>query len=66
MVKAPALRPRLPDLYRQHVASLREAMAREGGTEVNEALRALIERVEVQADRIELQGALSAMLAAGL
>ncbi|WP_301591628.1 hypothetical protein [Sabulicella glaciei] len=66
MAKAPALHPRLPDLYHQRVASLREAMAREGGVEVCEALWALVERVEVHRDHIELQGTLSAKLGMGL
>ncbi len=47
------------------MAGLREALDREGSTEVREALRALIARVDVHADRMELTGELSALLRAG-
>jgi DNA invertase Pin-like site-specific DNA recombinase len=63
--RAPALHPNLSEVYRARVASLREALHREGSTEVREALRALVARVEVHADRVELLGELSALLRAG-
>jgi hypothetical protein len=52
-------------VYRARVAALREALVAEGATEVREALRALIARVLVHPDRIELEGELSALLRAG-
>ena len=67
----PRLHPNIAGLYRQRVARLREALAAEGGTEVLEEVRALIERVEVHAPaepggapRLELIGELTAMLRA--
>ncbi len=67
----PRLHANLAEIYRDKVARLREALAAEGGTEVLEAARALVERVEVHAPaevggepRIELIGELTAMLRA--
>ncbi|WP_191086361.1 hypothetical protein [Roseococcus microcysteis] len=62
-MRTPSLHPILAEVYRARVASLREGLEQEGTTEVREALRALVSRVEVHADRIELVGELSAMLA---
>ena len=65
----PRLHGNLAEVYRDKVARLRAAFTAGGGTEVLEAARALIERVEVHAaaepggkPRLELLGALSAML----
>ena len=67
----PRLHPNLAEVYRDKVARLQEALAAEGGTEVLEAFRALIDRVEVHAPpegggtpRIELVGHLASMLRA--
>jgi len=70
----PRLHGNLPQVYREKVERLREALAAEGGPEIVEAIRALIDRVEVhpprdgsREPRIELVGHLAAMLqAAGL
>lgn len=61
----PALHPNLAEAYRARVTSLREALDREGSTEVREALRALVARVDGHSDRLELVGELSALLRAG-
>jgi hypothetical protein len=69
-------RPRLhlnfAEVYRAGIAAMREAMAVDGGTEVMEAARALIDRLEVHPPaeaggtaRLELVGHLSATLRAG-
>ena len=70
--KAPALHPRLSEVYRARVASLREAMQKSASPEIREALRALISRVEVHpaedggtGPRVELIGHLAALLRAG-
>ncbi len=68
----PRLHPNLAEVYREEVARLREGLAQEdAGPEVREALRALIERVEVHPPaavdgepRIELIGHLASMLRA--
>ena len=67
----PRLHGNLPEVYRNKVAKLRQAFGAGGGTEVLEAARALVERVEVQPaaeaggqPRLELIGALTALLRA--
>lgn len=67
----PRLHGNLAEVYRAKVARLREALSAEGGPEIVEAIRELIERVEVhppaegqRAPRIELIGHLAAMLRA--
>ena len=65
----PRLHGNLSEIYRQKVRRLAEALTAEGGPAALEAVRALIERVEVHPPaepgarpRIELIGALTAML----
>ena len=61
----PLLHPGLAERYRRRVGELREAMSQTGGTEVREALRGLIARVEIRQDcGIELVGELSALFGA--
>jgi DNA invertase Pin-like site-specific DNA recombinase len=67
----PRLHGNLAEVYRAKVARLREALSAEGGPEIIEAIRELIERVEVhppaegdRAPRLELVGHLAAMLRA--
>ncbi len=67
----PRLHPNLADVYRDRVRRLAEALAAEGSPEIVEAIRALIDRVEVHppaeagsVPRIELVGHLAAMLRA--
>ena len=67
--KAPRLHPNLAGVYRERVERLREALAADRSPEVVEAVRSLIERVEVRPaaaggrmPRIELVGHLAAML----
>ena len=67
----PRLHPNLAEVYRDKIARLREALTGEGGEEVVEAIRALIDRVEVHppaetggSARIELVGHLASMLRA--
>ncbi|WP_137128543.1 recombinase family protein [Roseomonas sp. HF4] len=67
----PRLHPNIAGVYRERVTRLREALAAEGGTEVLEEVRALVDRVEVHAPvepggapRLELIGELTAMLRA--
>ena len=67
----PRLHGNLSDIYRQKVRLLAEALATEGGPAALEAVRGLIECVAVHPavetgakPRIELVGALTAMLAA--
>ena len=66
----PRLHPNLAEVYRQKVAALHEALAAEdGGHEVREALRALVEAVVLVPDdgrlAIEVRGDLAAILALG-
>jgi site-specific DNA recombinase len=64
----PGLLGNLADVYRQEVAALREALSADDSPRTLEALRALIDRVEVYPGarrgepRLELVGKLSAML----
>ncbi|MEO3475912.1 recombinase family protein [Roseomonas sp. CAU 1739] len=67
----PRLHGNLAEVYRTKVARLREALSAEGGPEIVEAIRELIDRVEVHppaegatVPRIELIGHLAAMLRA--
>jgi hypothetical protein len=67
----PRLHPNIAGLYRERVARLWEALGAEGGTEVLEQVRALVDQVEVHAPaepggapRLELIGDLTAMLRA--
>jgi site-specific DNA recombinase len=61
----PRLHGNLAQVYRERLDRLSEALSAEGGTEVREALRALVERVVVSTDRVELVGALTSLLRAG-
>ena len=66
----PRLHPNLAEVYRQKVAALHEALAAEdGGHEVREAMRALVEAVVLVPDdgrlAIEVRGDLAAILALG-
>ncbi len=67
----PRLHPNLAEVYRQEVASLTDALANEGGAEAREIVRGLVEQVTVHPAcrgdglRVEVHGALSAMLALG-
>ena len=65
----PRLHPGLADIYRQKVAALQEALAAEGGHEVQEAIRALVEAIVQVPDggklAIEVRGDLAAILALG-
>jgi site-specific DNA recombinase len=60
----PRLHGNLAQVYCERLDRLSEALSAEGGTEVREALRALVDRVVVHADRVELVGALTALLRA--
>jgi site-specific DNA recombinase len=67
----PRLHGNLAEVYRAKVSRLREALGAEGGPEIVEAIRELIERVEVhlpaegaREPRLELVGHLAAMLRA--
>ncbi len=67
----PRLHGNLAEVYRAKVMQLREALSAEGGPEIVEAIRELIDRVEVhppaeggREPRIELIGHLAAMLRA--
>lgn len=67
----PRLHPNLAEVYRERVERLRETLAKDRSPEVVEAVRALIERVEVhppeaggREPRIELVGHLAALLRA--
>jgi hypothetical protein len=60
---AARLHPNLSEIYRERVARLREALAADGGPEIVEAIRTLVDRVEVhppagggKAPRLELIG----------
>ncbi|MDB5375629.1 MAG: putative recombinase [Rubritepida sp.] len=64
MAPAPLFLPNLSEVYRARVTSLRDAMQQSASPEIREALRALIARVEVHADRLELTGHLTSMLRA--
>ena len=63
----PRLHPGLAEIYRQKVAALQEALAAEGGHEVREALRALIEAIVLVPDHgtlaVEVRGDLAGILA---
>jgi len=65
----PRLHPALAEIYRQKVAALHEALAAEGGLEVQEAIRALVQAVVLVPDgaglAIEVRGDLAAILALG-
>lgn len=60
----PRLHPNLAGVYRERVSELRAALAADGGTEIREAVRALIAHVRIFSDRMELEGELSQLLAA--
>ena len=65
----PRLHPGLAEIYRQKVAALHDALAEEGGLEVQEAIRSLVEAVVLIPDgerlAIEVRGDLAAILALG-
>jgi hypothetical protein len=66
---APRLHPSLAQVYRRKVAELADALAREDGAEVREQLRGLVEGVRLIPEgaelRVEVRGALAAVLALG-
>ena len=63
---APRLHPNLPTLYRQHVAGLTEALKAPEADATREALRALIDAVQMIPEqgglRVEIRGELSSIL----
>jgi site-specific DNA recombinase len=69
----PRLHPNLAKVYRQEIASLTEALEGEDALDAREAVRSLIESITIHAveptsdgkRRVELRGALAAMLALG-
>ena len=65
----PRLHPGLAEIYRQKVAALHEALAAEGGLEVQEAIRALVEAIVLVPNDgqlvVEVKGDLAAILALG-
>ena len=65
----PRLHPGLAEIYRQKVAALHDALAEEGGLEVQEAIRSLVEAIVLVPDgaglAIEVRGDLAAILALG-
>jgi hypothetical protein len=65
----PRLHPGLAEIYRQKLAALHEALAAEGGLEVQEAIRALVDAIVLVPENgnlaVEVKGDLAAILALG-